>query len=58
MPYIVMIGLLIVTLGIAIVSGGWTWLLPVIVWPMVIAYMLWDRRAKAHESRGERMASR
>jgi hypothetical protein len=58
MPYLVMAGLLIVSLGIALVGGGAFWIVPAITWAAVIAYGLWDRRARRHEGPDERLASR
>lgn len=55
--YFLMAGVLIVALGIAIVVGGWMWILPVISAAIIIPYLLWDRRAKRQESRGERLAA-
>jgi Na+/melibiose symporter-like transporter len=57
MPYFVMAGLLIASLAIAIVGGGAFWVLPVIVWPVVIGYGVWDRRAKRREGPDESLAA-
>ncbi len=58
MPYFLMAGLLIATLAFGIVGGGAFWLVPAIIWPIVIIYAIWDRRAKQREGRGERLAAR
>lgn len=58
MPYFLMAGLFIASLAFGIVGGGALWLVPVIVWPIVIIYAIWDRRAKQREGHGEQLASR
>lgn len=57
LPYFVMAGLLIVSLGIGVAGGGLFWVVPAVVWVAVIAYAVWDRRAKRREGPGERMAA-
>ena len=58
MPYYVMAGLLMASLAIALVGGGDSWLVPAVIWPMVIAYALWDRRARRREGPDEHLAAR
>lgn len=58
MPHFLMAGLLIATLAFGIVGGGAFWLVPAIIWPIVIVYTIWDRRQQQREGRGERLAAR
>lgn len=46
------------TLAIWLIGGDPYWLLPLVVWPVVAIYALWDRRQRAREGRGERLAAR
>jgi len=57
MPYAVMAGVAIVAVVVAIVGGGWYWVLPAILVPAVAVYAVVDRRLKAREGHGERLAA-
>jgi len=57
MPYFVMAGLLIASLAFGLVGGGALWLVPAIVWPLVVAYAVWDRRARRREGPDEHLAA-
>ena len=57
MPYTVMAGVVLAALVVAIFGGGWYWVLPAIIVPAVVVYAIVDRRLKARESRGERLAA-
>jgi fatty acid desaturase len=57
MPYTVMAGLVIAAIAFAIFGGGSYWVLPAIMVPAVLVYALVDRRLKARETRGERLAA-
>ena len=57
LPYFVMAGALVLSLGAAIIGGGSYWLIPLIMWPLVGIYFVFDRRLKAREGPGERLAA-
>ena len=57
MPYSVMAGAILVALAVAIFGGGEFWIVPAIIVPVVIVYAVFDRRMKARESRGEKLAA-
>ena len=57
MPYAVMAGLVVVSVAVAIGGGGAYWVLPAILVPAVAVYAIVDRRLKARETRGERLAA-
>jgi hypothetical protein len=57
LPYFIMAGALLVSLGAAIVGGGKYWLVPAAIWPIIFVYFLFDRRLKQRESGGERAAA-
>jgi 4-hydroxybenzoate polyprenyltransferase len=49
--------LLVATIVLAIVVGGWVWITPVLALVLVAAYAVFDARTKRNEGRGERAAS-
>ncbi len=57
MPYTVMAGLVIAAIAFAIFGGGQYWVLPALIVPAVVVYAIVDRRLKAKETRGERLAA-
>ena len=57
LPYFVMAGAVLVSLAVAIIGGGAFWIIPAIIVPVVIGYAVLDRRLKAREGRGERLAA-
>ena len=57
LPYFVMAGAVLVALGAAVVGGGEYWIIPVLIVPIVAIYAVVDRRMKAREGRGERLAA-
>ncbi len=57
MPYTVMAGLVVAAIVFAIVGGGSYWWLPALILPAVLVYAIVDRRLKARETRGERLAA-
>ncbi|MDP9378482.1 MAG: hypothetical protein M3P40_13110 [Actinomycetota bacterium] len=58
LPYLVMAGLLVASLAFWLIGGDPYWIVPLVVWPSIIAYAIWDRRQKGREGHGERLASR
>ncbi len=58
MPYFVMAGVVLVSIGIAIVFSGWFWIVPVAAAVIVAIYAAWDRRQRKDEGRGERLMAR
>jgi hypothetical protein len=57
LPYFIMAGALLVSLGAAIYGGGEYWLIPAAIWPIIIIYFFFDRRLKQRETGGERAAA-
>ncbi len=57
LPYFVMAGSVLVALATAIFGGGEYWIIPAIIIPIVVAYGVVDRRLKAREGHGERLAA-
>ncbi len=57
LPYGVMIGAVVLALATAIFGGGTYWIIPAIMIPLVLIYFLFDRRLKAQEGPGERLAA-
>ncbi len=57
LPYGVMIGAVVLALASAIIGGGSYWIIPAIMIPLVLIYFLFDRRLKAQEGPGERLAA-
>ncbi len=57
LPYFIMAGALLVSLGAAIYGGGKYWYVPAAIWPIIIIYFFFDRRLKQRESGGERVAA-
>jgi hypothetical protein len=57
LPYFIMAGALIVSLGAALVGGGKYWIVPAAIWPIILVYFLFDRRLKQREGGGERAAA-
>jgi hypothetical protein len=49
--YWMLIGLAVIALAAPIVVGADGWLVPLIVFPILIAYAVFDRRLKAREDR-------
>jgi len=58
LPYWVFAGLAVISLVAAVVVGGEMWILPAVVLPVVLGYFAYDRRARRHESRDERLGAR
>jgi len=57
LPYFIMAGALIVSLGAALIGGGSYWFVPAAIWPVILVYFVFDRRLKQRESGGERAAA-
>ncbi len=57
LPYFVMIGAVVLAVGAGIVGGGSYWIIPAIMLPLVAIYFVFDRRLKAREGPGERLAA-
>jgi hypothetical protein len=57
LPYFIMAGALLVSLGAGIVGGGKYWYIPAAIWPIIIIYFFFDRRLKQQESGGEELAA-
>jgi hypothetical protein len=57
LPYFIMAGALLVSLGAAIVGGGQYWIVPGAIWPIILVYFVFDRRLKQRESGGEQAAA-
>ncbi len=57
LPYFVMAGAVVVALALAIFNGGAFWILPALIIVIVAGYAVFDRRMKARESHGERLAA-
>ncbi len=57
LPYGVMIGAVVLALATAIFGGGAYWIIPAIMIPLVLVYFFFDRRLKAQEGPGERLAA-
>ena len=52
-----MAGALLVSLGTGIAGGDRYWLVPAVIWPILLVYFLFDRRLKQRESGGEQAAA-
>lgn len=50
-------GAVVVALVVAIILGGWFWLMPGVIVPIVAVYAVFDRRLKRRQGRGERLSS-
>jgi hypothetical protein len=57
LPYFIMAGALLVSLGAGIAGGGQYWIVPAVIWPIILVYFLFDRRLKQREGPGERAAA-
>lgn len=57
LPYTIFAGLAVITIGLAVILGGEMWLVPAIVLPVTLAYVLYDRRAARNETKDERLGA-
>jgi hypothetical protein len=57
LPYFIMAGALLVSLGAGIAGGGQYWFVPGAIWPIILVYFVFDRRLKQRESPGEQAAA-
>ncbi len=57
LPYFVMGGSVLIALAAGIFGGGEYWIIPAIIVPIVLIYAIVDRRLKARETPGERLAA-
>ncbi len=57
LPYFVMGGAVLIALAAAVFGGGEYWIIPALIIPIVAIYAVVDRRLKARETPGERLAA-